>query len=499
MTLTIQEIQSEVRYIRDSLCPLVNESGGTAITKDILCGLLAFFKELETMPISVDLLRQTHLDKALIEICVLGTRWPANLVVRAEEMLREWEQQVGHCIGQLRAALWEPGGRMAGCRKGIVMEQTMVFDRKRRTWKTVRTPKKGWIVDVVKLAKGNHYGDVGIEPGSWWIKPACAYRDGMLDDPNSGIGVGDYGACAIVLARGSETENMDGTTTWTCTKAGVKSDPKGPGVLSLMKNMRERTEVRMLRSWKLKSKLAPRGGVRYDGLYSVAGHGLKRVGETLYYTFRLKRQEDQAGIERALTHPTADEYDDWVDFRKIQEEKKAVEKATVDRLTILQAIKEMDGTFEVYDVEDEGHSPHDDRHCTYHPQANHIHHRDYWVTRWMGLNSNSDESGVSPTGTKRESNDEAETRSHSDAVSFETGERSVERKPDDDDNNGSRATGNQKEEQTEANGSREAYQGGEVMEFVDELRLEELEDLAREADSWNEAPPAYHLLDQNHS
>ena len=88
----------------------------------------------------------------------------------------------------------------------------------------------------------------------------------MLNNPNSDIAIGDYGACAIVLARGSETENMDGTSTWTCTRADVKSDPKGVGVLGLMRNMRERTHVRVLRSWKLKSKLAPRGGVRYDGL-----------------------------------------------------------------------------------------------------------------------------------------------------------------------------------------------------------------------------------------
>lgn len=164
MALTVQEIQSEVRYIRDSLCPLVNESGGTAITRDIFYGLLVFFVKLETMPISVDLLRQTRVDKALIEISVLGTRWPASLVGRAEKMLREWEKQVGQ-IGQLRAALWEPGGRMAGCRKCIVMEQTVVVDRKRKTTKTVRTPRKRWVVSPVQLAKANYYGDVNIEVG----------------------------------------------------------------------------------------------------------------------------------------------------------------------------------------------------------------------------------------------------------------------------------------------------------------------------------------------
>ena len=88
----------------------------------------------------------------------------------------------------------------------------------------------------------------------------------MLEDPNSDIAVSDYGACAIVLARGSETENADGTSTWTCTKADVKVGLRGLGVLSLMTNMRNHTDVRVLRHWKLRSILAPRGGVRYDGL-----------------------------------------------------------------------------------------------------------------------------------------------------------------------------------------------------------------------------------------
>ena len=42
-----------------------------------------------------------------------------------------------------------------------------------------------------------------------------------------------------------------------------------PGALKLMKTMTSDTEkiVRVLRSWKLRSKLAPKAGLRYDGLY----------------------------------------------------------------------------------------------------------------------------------------------------------------------------------------------------------------------------------------
>lgn len=101
---------------------------------------------------------------------------------------------------------------------------------------------------------------------SWWIKPACAYRDGMLDDPNSDVAVGEYGAYAIVLAHGTETMTTGGTSMWSCTEADVKSEQRGGGLLNMLRNMHNRTEVRVLRSWKLKSPLAPRGGFRYDGL-----------------------------------------------------------------------------------------------------------------------------------------------------------------------------------------------------------------------------------------
>lgn len=165
MALTTYEIQKEARYIRDHLCPLVNESGGTAITPDILSSLLEFFAKLETMPISVDLLRQTRIDKALIEVSVLATRWPASVVCRAETMLRAWENEVGQ-VGQLRAALWEPGGRMAGCHKFPVIEQRAAVDRKGKITKAAQKPRKHyWVVDAMKPAKANDYGDVNLEVG----------------------------------------------------------------------------------------------------------------------------------------------------------------------------------------------------------------------------------------------------------------------------------------------------------------------------------------------
>lgn len=75
---------------------------------------------------------------------------------------------------------------------------------------------------------------------------------------------------------------------------------------------------------------------------------MKRIGKTSHYSFELRRNGNQADIKKALAHPTADEYDDWIDYTQIQEERKAAEKAKVEHITFLQAINEMDGSFDDY-------------------------------------------------------------------------------------------------------------------------------------------------------
>ena len=88
----------------------------------------------------------------------------------------------------------------------------------------------------------------------------------MLSDPNSDVAVGNYGVYALVLACGQEHETANGTSVWKCTQAEILGRRAGAGVLSLMRNMRNHMTVRLMRSWKLRSPLAPRCGVRYDGL-----------------------------------------------------------------------------------------------------------------------------------------------------------------------------------------------------------------------------------------
>jgi hypothetical protein len=93
------------------------------------------------------------------------------------------------------------------------------------------------------------------------MKAAAAFRDGMLDDSNDGIIANDDGAYAVVMTDEDEIESG---------REGVifyKTPSRDPGRFQLMKNITSRNPIRVLRTWRLKSTLAPEAGIRYDGLY----------------------------------------------------------------------------------------------------------------------------------------------------------------------------------------------------------------------------------------
>lgn len=60
---------------------------------------------------------------------------------------------------------------------------------------------------------------------------------------------------------------------------------------------------------------------RWQPRYRVVSYGVKleqdRDGNDEWkYSFELRREPDQASIKDALSHPTADEIDDWEDYRR---------------------------------------------------------------------------------------------------------------------------------------------------------------------------------------
>ena len=97
---------------------------------------------------------------------------------------------------------------------------------------------------------------------SWWIKPAAAFRDGIIDEAARGITADQHGAYAIILKSDEEYEMGEGGL------IRYFTSNKDPGVFKLLNTISSsvRGVVRVLRSWRLHSLLAPAGGIRYDGL-----------------------------------------------------------------------------------------------------------------------------------------------------------------------------------------------------------------------------------------
>ena len=168
MTLTLQEIQSQARNIREVLIPQVESAGSAALTRADFVNVLKFLAKLEKTAITSDVLRQTRIDRVLLGICVPGTRWPASLVERAERIMSAWDKKVSK-LGELRAAaLWGQGGRMEGCHKRVVIEEDLIGARKETRAEVIEDSlkrRKTWVVNATPGIKPDQYGDVNLKIG----------------------------------------------------------------------------------------------------------------------------------------------------------------------------------------------------------------------------------------------------------------------------------------------------------------------------------------------
>ena len=103
------------RYIRDTLAPLLAKQPKLNHS-DSVC-LHSIFKSLDVIPMTIDLLRYSRIEKALMVIVAAGNVcWPMDIVVHAEKLIAKWEEELGP-LKNLRADLYGPGGRMEGIRK----------------------------------------------------------------------------------------------------------------------------------------------------------------------------------------------------------------------------------------------------------------------------------------------------------------------------------------------------------------------------------------------
>lgn len=110
-----EELRLHSRYIRDTLVPLLAKQHKLN-RSDSVC-LHSIFQTLDAIPMTLDLLRYSRIEKALMVIAAIGNLcWPMDILVHAEELITKWEDELGP-LKNLRADLYGPGGRMEGVKK----------------------------------------------------------------------------------------------------------------------------------------------------------------------------------------------------------------------------------------------------------------------------------------------------------------------------------------------------------------------------------------------
>ncbi|KAL8674031.1 MAG: hypothetical protein Q9168_001563 [Polycauliona sp. 1 TL-2023] len=265
MGLSNEDLLCLSRWIRDHLAPKKAKDGSVAAVNHFydLTPLRSALDELIVSPMDLDTLRYSRMEKALQRIVEAeGGNWPPDIILKAKDLIARWEKSIGP-LQRVRTDLWATGGRLEG-----------------------------------------------------FAKPqAC--KAGIIDNLHYRITSDNRVAYAIAMTQENESKvSKDGNSSYT-----PYSDDPGVSKLMATINGEQRSTIRVLRSWRLRSSLAPAAGLRYDGLYRVTGYGVKlspgsEGSEDIWrYTFHLKREGGQESMEKVLGIPMPDQLDDWEDYR----------------------------------------------------------------------------------------------------------------------------------------------------------------------------------------
>lgn len=103
------------RYICDTLLPLVTDEGGSKLNDRDIGFLRTTLYEINAIPITLDLLRYSRIEKVLAFIA-MDPRWPAEVMSKAQKILQKWENSLGP-VDDLRGDLWGSRGRLEGLKK----------------------------------------------------------------------------------------------------------------------------------------------------------------------------------------------------------------------------------------------------------------------------------------------------------------------------------------------------------------------------------------------
>ncbi|XP_053981844.1 guanylate cyclase alpha-like [Hylaeus volcanicus] len=147
------------------------------------------------------------------------------------------------------------------------------------------------------------YGSIsGFPSGSWWgIRMDCS-RDRVHDPFNENIQIGPFGVTSICTPSVNLNEDIDFGNSLTFT--GQKYVDEESDIDPLIKNYENQIPVRLIRSYNLLNKFAPKTGYRYDGLYIVTKFWIGvNSDSTKYYKFSLLRLNGQEPPSWSIKQP----------------------------------------------------------------------------------------------------------------------------------------------------------------------------------------------------
>ncbi|KAH7321648.1 hypothetical protein BKA65DRAFT_540825 [Rhexocercosporidium sp. MPI-PUGE-AT-0058] len=255
----------------------------------------------------IDLVIQTRFDQLLKEI--LGSsktmcidRDQEAIFIKSRSLKRKWERRFKGVYFNIQKPRMEQM-KTNGALRGL----TLVTKEggHAQTW------------NVAYAQPADLEGNLNFTPGDWWLNIHGALRDGAVGLADKMLTIGITGVVALALLAGEE---ISGPTLnlFEYTRISQGTDES----MKLMACNRGQP-IRVLRGSNLKSKYAPKAGIRYDGLYVVRqfGHKLLDENKDIYRcTIMLERVTNQRPLHEVLQLPKPSQLDDWDLYKKMMNE-----------------------------------------------------------------------------------------------------------------------------------------------------------------------------------
>ncbi|KAK4202661.1 hypothetical protein QBC40DRAFT_320986 [Triangularia verruculosa] len=338
----------ELLALSDTIRAPLQESGTLGPEADKLILFLEWALATEINPphlpghdhrIEFKTIQHAHLDKLVSEIIIAGkrlpnVRWPLSQSVDlAEQLQRVWrarfkaryfmidEQRTTQLVtkGGLQGVCWSnpfsPGLASPISPKTV---PPLARIKAQETWE-VRQPKLRVNNGKLAAAEGQLEGDDSFRAGDWWLTMACARRDGMVGTEEEKVSKGRYNVFTLPLLSGKEEDIYGhGNSTKYVRTGGLKD--MHVELLTLVGK-----HLRVLRGYLLRSGMAPRTGVRFDGIWKLGSyrHRLDLGSGEYKLELSLERVNNgqQMEMREVLKVPRPSQMDEWNLFEKLEADK----------------------------------------------------------------------------------------------------------------------------------------------------------------------------------